>query len=181
MRFRNRKTGAGDVYIVNSKCHWCANKGGNHGHSNVYYVLSPRGCFQKCFCAKSFAGGPCDKYKSRTHRVPMETLEMLFSEVLLRKKRKEDRRLKMAQDVFSKVGSYAGGGEMPPGRSVDAEYGTPDPNIHLPVLQAGSLDRLRSRGIPKKLDYESIKAKITPRYSTLDFLSAIQDAPMKLV
>lgn len=180
-----RRTGAGDLYIINSKCKWCANKGGEHAHSNVYYMLSPKGCVQKCFCVKMQAGGACSKYTSKIHRVPIETLSIIFSDPLLNTRRKQEKRLKLAEQVMSRAGTFDQS-EFGPQRDHDRQplaaaaaaahpYGVPQGVINLPSFRAGAAENLRRRGISKKPEYETIKGNFTPRYGVDDFLAAVQN------
>lgn len=100
-----KKGGSGDFYIVNSDCHYCYNKGGMHNHSSVFYVLRPKGCVQRCFCPKDIvqpAGGKrCSAYVSKAHPVPSDLQELIFSEGVLRTRRREERRAKLAAEVFA--------------------------------------------------------------------------------
>ena len=159
-----RKTTKGDLYIINSKCTWCANKGDSHGHSNVYYMLSPKGCVQRCFCMKMQKGGLCCKYTSPLHNVPQNMLSTLFPEALLNTRRKEEARLKMGEDILGRPTPY-----LPP--PTTQPYGVPQGVINLPTLPPGTTDRLRRRGITKKTEYES-----APKANLDDIINLIHKA-----
>lgn len=155
-----RKTEAGDLYIINSKCHWCANKNGEHSHSNVYYMLGPRGCSQKCFCAKTQANGrACLSFTSRPHPVPADVLEAIFTPAVLKTREREESRARLMQALTPRPVPY----------TVPSRAGT---GINLPEPAPGAVDRLRRRGIEKKVDYATIAA---PQFSATDFLATLKN------
>lgn len=146
-------------------------------------MLTPKGCVQKCFCVKMQAGGSCSKYTSRLHKVPIETLEILFSDALLNTRRKQEKRIKLAEAVFSRAGSFPIPGEDPqPPKARDQAhpYGVPEGVITLPTLRAGAAESLRRKGIQKKPDYDSIKTSFTPKFDPDNFFAAVQGATFNL-
>lgn len=71
-------------YIADTRDHYCLNKGGEHSHSHVYFIITMDGLYQKCFCRKGDtyrAGGvSCADYRSPSIKIPGSTLKVLFSQ-----------------------------------------------------------------------------------------------------
>jgi len=206
-----KKGGSGDFYIINSDCTYCYNKGGNHGHSQVFYVLRPKGCVQRCFCPKpivQMAGGKhCSAYASKPHPVPSDIQELIFTEGVLRTRRKEEKKAKLAAEVFAPIRSLSERerlqieGELmnPPSTPVeegeipDEELGMVDLDAAVPLARAQARMEARHerrfdpravmvvRAGAKEYKYKDSRDAIKPRYTPGDFLNAMRNANYKIV
>jgi hypothetical protein len=71
-------------YIADTRDHYCLNKGGEHSHSHVYFIITMNGIYQKCFCRKGDiyrpGGVPCSEYRSKPEKIPSDKLDALFSQ-----------------------------------------------------------------------------------------------------
>lgn len=147
-------------------------------------MLGPKGCVQKCFCAKSQAGGPCLSFTSKSHEVPKNILEAIFPEAVLKTVHKEVQRKQMAESLMAAPRHFQIIGADPTGltgpadhaREMTHPYGMPNLGIELPHLRAGAVERLRRRGILKKPDYDSEKPTVMSIPTTDDFVSAVKSA-----
>lgn len=94
---------AGDIYIINTECHYCQNKAGMHAHSSVFFIIRPKGCVQRCFSPKDIIyknGKTCSQYVSTSHPLPKDLKELIFSDGVLRTRRHEEKKAKLAHQVF---------------------------------------------------------------------------------
>lgn len=69
-------------YFVNSNCKFCANVGGEHNSSKVYFIVYPSKAVQRCYSQKdvvrSFGNCPCNNFTSRPVTLPVELSKLLF-------------------------------------------------------------------------------------------------------
>ena len=100
-----KTSGAGDVYIVNTECHYCLNKKGLHNHSSVFFVIRPTGCVQRCFCPKDTryaSGKTCAEFVSSKHQLPSDLKHLIFTDGVLRTRRKEEKKARIAAQLMDR-------------------------------------------------------------------------------
>jgi hypothetical protein len=94
-----------DAYFANTSSTFCLNKQGEHGHSTVYFIVTPKGAKQRCFCKKPAVqpggGVPCSKYASAPSKLPQVVLEALFGPKVLGLERKKERLVKLGNELAS--------------------------------------------------------------------------------
>lgn len=177
---RVKRSPAGDCYIANTKCHFCENKGGDHGHSFVYFVVKPSGVAQRCFCDKVYGAGvkqkPCRDFVGRMHPLPSDLATLLFPSTLLAFQKREEKQMLIASRVLDTGRDYTADDPMPAG----PHYGNPDPGIAMPQLTSRAAMGLRRRGISPKKDYNSVRAVACPPYSIGRFFQDVRDANFTL-
>jgi hypothetical protein len=85
-------------YLAITKSRFCQNKGSDHTHAGVYFVISSKGAYQKCFSRKSVVYQPhnvsCAEFKSAVKKIPQSTSSAIFTRYearLLKKKGKMDK------------------------------------------------------------------------------------------
>lgn len=148
-----KKAGSGDLYIINSKSHFCGNKGDEHLHSTVYFIMKPTGCVQRCFCPKDVIQPvgrvQCARYVSKEHKIPAALMEAAFSRDVRRVRQHEESRLKLAGNVLG--GAYRGEA-IPPARVSRQTY-----------------------------EYKAARDRVNRRYTPTDFLEAIKHADYKIL
>jgi hypothetical protein len=102
---RVKKSSEGDIYFINTNSNYCLNKQGEHGHSVVYYIITPKGMKQKCFCTKPDVqpggGVPCSKYSSAVRKLSQVDTEALFSSKVLGLERKKQRVEKLSTQTIA--------------------------------------------------------------------------------
>ena len=146
-----KKSASGDVYVINTKCNFCANKGGEHAHSTVYFVMRPSGCVQRCFCMKD-AIQPnglvsCPRYVGKPRRVPSGVLEIIFSKVVLRVLHKTEIRAKLATDTMS---------------------------VRTVPIKPISMHT-------KQYEYKTARIRVSPYCTTTSFLNAVKNANYRIL
>jgi len=83
---------SGSCYVASSDCHYCENKGGLHGNSTTYFVVtSASGAFQKCWCSKCYKSGPCSLFRGRSYDLPPELIEILFPIAVARREAQREK------------------------------------------------------------------------------------------
>ena len=129
-----------DIYIVNSKCHWCANKRGDHAHSFVYFYATPVGVVQRCFCFKSQADGvSCRNFCSEPRKLSKEDLTLLFPQKLLTARRKAEKNALVQSAIFDAAIALP---PLPPGAAAAAIKKSKDKMT--PKMNAGQFQSLVS-------------------------------------
>lgn len=132
--------------------------------------MKPNGCVQRCFCQKVYgpmgAAKPCVQYVGNLRRVPPELLSMLFSANLLASKRKEDKRMAIANQLLDTGRDLAVVDTVGP-------YGD-SAGIEMPKVTTKALQGMRQRKISPKQDYESIRAQVVPTYTISRFVEALK-------
>lgn len=72
-------------FFVRTDSLFCLNKGGEHGHNNIYFLINERGMYQKCFCqcetTEGRKHGLCRDYKSSPYIIPQTVLKELYPEI----------------------------------------------------------------------------------------------------
>lgn len=72
-------------FFVRTDSLFCFNKGGEHSHNNIYFLINERGMYQKCFCqCETTEGrkfGLCRDYKSSPYTLPNNVLKELYPEM----------------------------------------------------------------------------------------------------
>ena len=187
---RVKRSPGGDCYIANTRSHFCENKGGDHAHSFVYFVLKPSGCAQRCFCDKTFSSPGqtstkrCRDFVGKMRPIPSDLAALLFPNALMAATRRDEKFLKIASRVLDTGRDYT----MEDGPACTAAsaaatvspapglYGNPTPGISLPHLDASIVRGLRRRGITAKRDYNSIRAVAVPPYPLSRFLEDLRNA-----
>jgi hypothetical protein len=95
-----KRSASSDMYIINTKCQWCANKGGEHGSAFVYYIATPRGVYQRCFSVNTQTSGiRCDQYRGPPKKLPEALACELFPSRAVAAERKRERSEQMARAV----------------------------------------------------------------------------------
>ncbi|MDR3542382.1 MAG: hypothetical protein P4L69_15685 [Desulfosporosinus sp.] len=200
-----KKGGSGDFYIINSDCHYCYNKRGLHNHSDVFYILRPKGCVQRCFCPKDVVqpgGKRCSAYISTDHKVPSDLLVLVFSEGVLRTRNKEEKNAKLAAEVFPDRRPLA---EDPFGDDEELGMIDDDQATFSPVSAAAAAPPMadarverrhnqrpsRPRFDPKTVivvrpgsteyKYNNARDALIPRYTATAFLDAVKSANYKII
>jgi hypothetical protein len=162
---------SGDFLIANTTCHECANKGGSHGSSTVYYILKPTGCVQKCFCKKDQIQPvglvPCSRYTSQPHKIPHVVQDVIFTGAAIRRRHKEEARVALGASVSAASSEWFD--EEPP---VQQE----------PSTAAAAAARFSiSNQTPTFYVDRSKKRSRAPRYSPAQFLEATRHATYKIL
>ena len=170
-----KKTASGDCYIVNTRCHFCENKGEDHKHSFVYYIVKSGGCAQRCFCEKDYNGKLCKNFVGKFRKVPTDLLEMMFSSVLLASKRKEEKRMRVATRLMAVIDDESGPVAASAAAAVAPGHYGEAPGITLPPL-TGRAATIGLRRISPKRDYNSVRASIVPLYTVSRFMNDLKGA-----
>ncbi len=172
-------------------CRWCANKGGEHSHSNVYYMITPKGCVQRCFCNKIQVRGPCSEFTSIVHEVPLQTQNMLFSDRLLTSSRKRHLQLDMTKALLSGNGVRFDPSVLSPSSSSSPPPPPPPPPlkkrarnaIKLPTLKPGTGKHFTV--VKKGSGFASMNEKSRKlegdKHTPEDFLHAMQIATFNII
>lgn len=167
---RLKKSPTGDCYIANTKCHFCENKGGDHGHSFVYFVIKPSGAAQRCFCDKVYGHKRCRDFVGRMHPLPSEVSSLIFPDSLISLQKREEKKLRIASNVLVTGRDYTADDSAPHA----GPYGNPDPAISIPLPTSRAAAGLRRRGISPKKDYNSVRAIACPPYTLSRFLEDVK-------
>ena len=109
-------------------------------------------------------------------RVPAELLGMMFNATIRATKRKEEKRLQMACQVFDMddpvvVKDVTVNG-MPPSAE-SGPYGSSS-GIMLPSISSKAAQGMRRRGISPKNDYIRVRAQVTPQYTIDRFVDDLR-------
>lgn len=78
---------AATKYILNVKgegCQYCLNARDNHKSASIYFIVTPQGIRQSCFCRCDTirpTGIPCNGYKSALFPIPQASLKVLFPDM----------------------------------------------------------------------------------------------------
>lgn len=102
IKTNNSTPSARTSFLANTNSHYCQNKGGEHGHSTVYFVLTVNGCQQHCFSQKTTGAVCCRDFKSETVPLPDDLKLKLFPRTT--KKRaltEEESRTTLVNSIFS--------------------------------------------------------------------------------
>lgn len=156
-----KKCASGDVYVITTNCHHCANKGGPHNHSNVYFIMRPSGCVQKCFCIKEDVQPvgliPCARFTSKPRKLPAELIETAFSKAATRTARKREVRDRIACNVLAVVEPSAANQQQPknPVRTLRPTTG--------------------------HVEYKDARDSITPRFTPDAFLGAVSRTNFRIL
>jgi len=80
-------------FFVRTDSLFCLNKGGEHSHNNIYFLINERGMYQKCFCqCETTEGrkfGMCRDYKSSPYQIPDAVLKELYPEMSMEQYKSE--------------------------------------------------------------------------------------------
>lgn len=118
-------------FVLRSSSKYCANLGGEHSQSNVYFLLTRRGVQQRCYCRNAKVDGrkygPCRKYRGPVRPVPKAVIEAFFD---------EDDALEMIEDE--------GAAKKSDNSKVEAESGT------------GSLGASKPAGLKRSASLQAI-------------------------
>jgi hypothetical protein len=155
-----KKSEKGDVYIINTKCHWCCNKKDNHNHAFIYFILKASGCVQKCFSKHTYKNGPCEKYSSVVHKVPIHILELLFTSTKLQTARRAHKREELARHALASTAP-----------------------ITLPPPRPGALEAIRENGIRPypKMGCDRLKERATTTTPLSSLIAAMKNSQHKII
>lgn len=102
--YEDVESGSETFYLASTRSHYCANKKGDHGQSFVYFVVTMRGTYQKCFSKKDVVYQPsnkrCSEYRGTPKIMNKDMLSALFTSYSLQMKRKEEKTNKNMTAVF---------------------------------------------------------------------------------
>jgi hypothetical protein len=150
--------------------------------------MKPNGCVQRCFCQKAYGSlgmaKQCTQFVGKLRKVPSELLNMLFSSNLLASKRKEDKRMRIAAQVFDTGRDIVvddGDGTMVPIPPVTAKPMTVGPygdssGIVMPQVSLRALQGMRRKGISPKRNYSSVRAQVVPTYTISRFIEDLKQS-----
>ena len=187
------KQGGGDFYIVNTECHFCLNKGGCHKSSTVYFVVRPKGCVQRCFCVKDAVqprgGKQCSQFVSPPVQLPRELKKTIFTEGVLRMRRREEYKTKLAESLFNRRPVVRAAEELvfapDPSTPVDLGLGGDQPAMN---ITPNAPQEYRSRPLPppsatgaRDYRYRERAVRFKPYYTPRDFADAVSSVKYKIV
>jgi len=126
-----KRSASGGVYIINTSCLFCANKGSEHTGSKVFFCIKGAKCVQKCFSPlpeiRPVGKVACRDFVSREHLVPKDVLEAIYSAGALRVILKDEQRQRIAAAALQpRMVSSAAAVIMPLDMAVDDKVASDD-------------------------------------------------------
>jgi len=72
-------------FLARTDSAFCMNKSGEHNNNNIYFCITKKGLFQKCFCRcptkEGRKHGKCSEYTSSPYLMPPYVLEVFFPDL----------------------------------------------------------------------------------------------------